>query len=324
MNDDIVDANARLKHFPITFFAVVLGFAGYTLAFLKTEEMLKTGHTFSYILLFVSLALLTTVLLFYSLKGVKYPQSVSLEFMHPVRINFFPLLAKILLVISIVFLSINENVSFYFWMSGTLIQFIASIVIVSTWIQHTHFKIEHMTPAWFIPIVGSIMVPVAGVKHGFTEMSWFFFSTGLIFWIMLFIIVMYRLIFHPPIVEKLLPTMFIMFAPPAIGFISYIKLTGSLDPFAKVLFYISLFMLMIVLFRFKDFIKIKFYLSWWAYTFPLAAVTISSILMFNLTQNSFFKFLALFELGLLTIIIPILVFRTLSEVRAKKLCVEEK
>ena len=42
--------------------------------------------------------------------------------------------------------------------------------------------------------------------------------------IILFSIILNRIIFHNPFAAKFMPTMFILIAPPAIGFISYIKL----------------------------------------------------------------------------------------------------
>lgn len=50
--------------------------------------------------------------------------------------------------------------------TGTVLQFLASILIISSWIHHTHYEIKHMTPGWFIPIVGSLIIPIAGVAHG--------------------------------------------------------------------------------------------------------------------------------------------------------------
>lgn len=76
-------------------------------------------------------------------------------------------------------------------------------------------------------IVGSIIIPIAGVKHGFVELSWFFFSVGLIFWLILLVIVLYRMFFHAPIAEKLMPTLFILFAPPAIGLSLHVYWTAA-------------------------------------------------------------------------------------------------
>ena len=46
---------------------------------------------------------------------------------------------------------------------------------------------------------------------------------------------------------NLLPTMFIMIAPPAVGFISYLNLVPDLDNFARVLYYSALFLTLLLL-----------------------------------------------------------------------------
>ena len=203
-------------------------------------------------------------------------------------------------------------------------QFVASIFIISEWIRHDRFKIEHMTPGWFIPIVGSVIVPIAGVKHGLVELSWFFFSVGIIFWLILLVIVMYRMFFHAPIAERLLPTLFILFAPPAIGFIAYVRLTGGgIDSFGRVLYYFSLFMFFLVLYQLPRLMKINFYLSWWAYSFPMAAKTLASFLMLSLVHDPLIAAIAWFELAFLTVIIAILVVRTITAITRGEICVED-
>ena len=37
-----------------------------------------------------------------------------------------------------------------------------------------------------------------------------------------------------PLPERLLPTVFILIAPPAVGFIAYVRLTGGVDVFAQI------------------------------------------------------------------------------------------
>jgi len=238
----------RLRNFHITFFAIVLGMAGFTLAIQKGGELFPVLELTSDWLLYFTLGLFGLVSLVYLAKAVSHPDTIRKEWNHPIKINFFPLIAKIFLVLSVVYLERNMQISYYAWVTGVVLQLLASVFIISSWINQSHFKIEHMTPGWFIPIVGAIIVPIAGVKHGFLEISWFFFAVGIIFWIALFTIVMYRMIFHASIPDRLLPTLFILFAPPAIGFIAYVKLGGGeLDAFARILYYFSLFMFVLVL-----------------------------------------------------------------------------
>ncbi len=317
-------AAGRLCNFHITFFAIVLGLAGFTLSVQKAGSLLHSLHPVSTVLLYLTVALFGLVGIVYLYKGVTCPGSIKKELNHPIKINFFPLVAKILLVLSVVLLERNMAASLYSWAAGTALQFIASIYIISEWINQGRFKIEHMTPAWFIPIVGSIIVPIAGVKHGFVEISWFFFSVGLIYWMILLVIVLYRMFFHTPIAERLLPSLFILFAPPAIGFIAYVRLTGGgLDSFGRILYYFSLFMFFLVLYQVPRLLKINFYLSWWAYSFPMAAITLASFLMLSLTHDPVIGFIAWFQLAFLTLIVAVLSVKTTLAVVHSEICVED-
>ena len=328
------ESSLRLKNFHITFFAIVLGMAGFSLAVQKVgghegKGILPVLETPATILVYLTIALFVLVGLVYFAKMLKHPDAVKKEFNHPIKVNFFPLIAKVFLVLSVAFLDRDMSISRYLWIIGTILQFVASIVIISIWIRHTHFKIEHVTPGWFIPIVGSIIVPIAGVPHGFVEVSWFFFSVGLVFWMALFTIVLYRMMFYSPIPDRLLPTLFILFAPPAIGFIAYAKLAGLMtleagpDAFARILYYFSLFMFILILFKVQILAKINFYLSWWAYSFPLAAKTLATVVMLHLTGDILFKNIALFELGLLAVVILMLVVVTLKAIVRAEICVED-
>lgn len=317
-------AERRLCHFHITFFAIVLGLAGFALAVQKAALWLHPLHPVSTTLFYLTVALLALVGTTYLTKGMTCPGAVQQELHHPVKINFFPLVAKILLVLSVILLERSVTLSLYVWILGTLLQFVASLGIISEWIRHDRFKIEHMTPAWFIPIVGSIIVPIAGIAHGFIELSWFFFSVGLIFWLILLVIVMYRIFFHAPIADRLLPTLFILFAPPAIGFIAYVRMTGGgLDAFGRILYYFSLFVFFLVLYQLPRLMKIRFYLSWWAYSFPLAAKTLASFVMLGLTHNPLIGAIAWFELVFLTFVIGVLALKTLKAIGRRELCIED-
>ncbi|MFP3442800.1 hypothetical protein R0K18_34200, partial [Pantoea sp. SIMBA_133] len=77
---------------------------------------------------------------------------------------------------------------------------------------------------------------------------------------------------------KLLPTLFILIAPPAVGSISWFQLVGEINAFGRILYYIALFLTLMLLTQTTRFIKLDFFLSWWAYSFPIAAITIASFL----------------------------------------------
>jgi len=317
-------AQQRLRHYPVSFFAVVLGMLGLTLATQKAHQVLGVPWALSTGLL-VATALLTVVIVgTYAVKAALHPASVREEFAHPVRVNFFPILAKIPLILAIILLERSMVWSHAFWVLGAALQFFFSLVIVSRWMGK-EARVESLSPAWFIPIVGSVIVPIAGVAHGYREISWFFFSVGLLFWLALFVVVLNRLIFYKQLPAKLAPTLFILFAPPAIAFIAYTKLTGGeLDVGGRVLYFVSLFLFFLVLTKVRLLARLPFFLSWWAYTFPLAALTLATFLMHHLNPTAGYNILAGGMLTLLGLIVLVVGSRTLRAVGQRQLCVEEE
>lgn len=313
----------RLQHFPVNFLAVLLGLLGFSLTLQKAEHALNLSLSLYGPFLYLTMSLFVAFLLIYLAKWIRFPEEVRKEFNHPIKINFYPILAKLFLILGIIFLSINMELSKYFWIIGALLQLFFSVIILSIWIRQTKFEVHHLNPAWFIPIVGNVLVPIAGSQHGFMEISWFFFSVGVVMWITLFIIVFNRIIFHNPIPDRLVPTFFILFAPPSIAFISYVNLTGSLDTFARILYYVSFFLVIIVFSQFRLYSKIQFYISWWAYTFPTVAFTVATMLIYHKTDYTFFLLLAYCMLIILTLIMVYVTYRTIQAIKNVEICIEE-
>jgi tellurite resistance protein len=101
----------RLQNFPISFFAIILGMSGFTLAFQRYEKILNLPFHISGYLLWVTGVLFVLVSVLYLLKMVLFSDSFKKELNHPIRINFFPLIAKIFLVNAVIFLSLKFTIS---------------------------------------------------------------------------------------------------------------------------------------------------------------------------------------------------------------------
>ncbi len=314
---------SRLQNFPISWFAVVMGMTGFTIAWHRAETLFAMPVKPSPVLLGLTITIFLVLAGFYLAKAVKYPDSVRAEFGHPVKLNFFPTISIGLILISIAVLPYSDSASLVCWAVGTLLHLTFTLYVLSVWLHHTHFEVAHINPAWFIPIVGNILVPIAGVQHASPEVSWFFFSIGLVFWLVLLTIIFYRMFFHHPLPAKLLPTLFILIAPPAVGFISWIQLTGEVDAFARILYYSAIFLTLMLMTQVRRFLRLEFFLSWWAYSFPMAAITIATFVMYHQLQLAFFKGLGVVLLLLLTVLIAVLAGKTAQAVRRRAICIEE-
>lgn len=314
---------SKLTYFPITFFAMIMGMTGLTLTWQKASHLLNLPEIISNLLLILTACLFLIVTLTYLLKAVLKTAAVASELNHPTKLSFFPAFSISMILLSVATLTVSAQLSETLWAIGSTLHLSFTLYVLTQWIHHPRFQIAHSTPAWFIPVVGNILIPIAGVEHGYIELSWFFFSIGLLYWIVLKTLLFNRIIFHDPLPEKMLPTLFIFIAPPAVGFISYIKLNGELDNVARILFYAAMFLVLLLFTQLPRFIGIRFYMSWWAYSFPLAASALAAQLMYSLNPHPGFYYLSLLLISIATLVIALLFFRTLLALKRDEICQPE-
>ena len=312
----------RLRYFPISWFSMIMGLAGFTIAWSRAEKFFALDFGLSRLLLGLTCGLALLLAGALLAKLIRYPEEIKAELRHPVKLAFVPTVSIALMLLAAALLTAAPRVSFVLWAAGASGHLLLTLYAMSSWIHQNKYEIVHLNPAWFIPVVGNILVPIAGVHHGPADISWFFFSIGLFFWPMLTAIIFYRLIFHGSLPERFVPTLFIFIAPPAAGFISYLQLTGSLDPVAYILYAVALFFTLLLSVQAGYFIRLKFFLSWWAYSFPLAAITIATLIMAERTGTAFYGGLAAVLLAILSIIIALLLARTGLAVARREICIE--
>lgn len=320
-DDATVVGNLRkLPHLPVNLFAIVMGMAGLTLATLRFESAfgISAGISLAFLGATVSVLLLLSAL--YLLKLVKHPQAVRAEWNHPVKIAFFPAISIGLILTGTALVPFFFHAGLAVWAVGAILHLSATLAVISAWIGHRAFEAVHLNPAWFIPVVGNVLVPIGGVGLGFVEISWFFFSIGIAFWMVLLTLVFNRLIFHNPLPERLLPTLVILVAPPSAGFIAWMQLSGELDAFGRILYFSALFFVMVVAVQISRFAKLPFTIAWWAYSFPLAAFSVASFIYADASGHAAMKGMAYAIYAALLAVLATLVIKTINAARRDEIC----
>ncbi|WP_024787994.1 MULTISPECIES: SLAC1 anion channel family protein [unclassified Lebetimonas] len=313
-----------LQYFPVQLFAVVMGLSGLTIAYAKAFHFLHLPYWPYFILLILDTAAFFCIFITYMIKWIKYPDAIKAEINHPVKSSFIPAISISFLLISIAYMDYAPTISVTFWWIGAWLHLFFTFSVIKFWIRHS-FDVKMISPAWFIPIVGNVLVPVAGVDVVNEYINLFFFTLGIFYWIVLFTIVTYRMIFHHPLPKKLIPTFFILIAPPAVGFISYFRITfGSIDIFSMILYLIGLFTFLLLIAKKSLYTQIPFFISWWAYTFPLAAITIATTLIYSSFKNCSMYWFSLLLLAIVTVVVFYVAYKTYLAIKAEKICIPEE
>jgi len=312
----------KLKYFPITAFAIIMGLSGLTIVFAKFYHMQWLPEWPFKVFLFFTFGLFLFFMLTYSRKAVNHWEEVLKDFNHPIRINFFSAVSISFILLSIAFLSYWPFLSMVLWWVGVILHTGLMLHTIKFWIQQ-NFEIKFMNPAWFIPVVGNILVPVAGVDFMPAAFSYMYFAIGFFFWIILFAIFLNRVIFHHQLPQKFIPTLFILIAPPAVGFIAYIRIAQSWDAFGVFMLFIAYFFVALLISLRKSFYKIRFFISWWAFTFPLMAMTLASVVAYQVSAIQVYKYVSFFMAFIAVFFISLVAWKTIGKVRAGEICVNE-
>jgi tellurite resistance protein len=313
----------RLEEMPISFFAIVMGLSGITLSTRAAEHALALGPVASPWLMWATVGVMGLISLFYLLKLLVHPKAVAAEWNHPVRIAFFPAISISMLLIAAILVPVMPDIARPLWLTGAALQAALTLSVVASWIGHRPFTHAHLNPAWFIPAVGNIVAPLAGGPLGFIELSWLFFSAGLVFWIVLLTLVFNRLVFHDPLPGRLVPTLVILIAPPAVAFVAWLRLGHEVDALARILLNAGYLFLGVVLTQATKLFRLPFALSWWALTFPVAALAIASLLFAEATGSAVHEGIGLALWGALLAIGAGLVLRTLLAMARGEICKPE-
>ena len=278
----------RLAYLPVSLFGSVMGFSGLALAWRLAATEFGLSGWIGAALGLVAGCVFVLLTLCYAIKCIGSSGAVRAEFAHPVAVNFFgtPIIAFLLLPAVVAPYSVLLSKAL--WMIGTVSMLAFAWLIVSRWMS-VRQQVVHATPAWMIPIVGTLNISIVGVTldlPGAAAVSAFGLAVGLFFAIPLFTIILSRLIFEAPMLQAQRPSLLIFVATFAVSFSAYLSVVGRLDLFASSLFYLAVFMFAVLVPKLLFLRSASpFHTSWWAVSFPLAAMA-NAALKFNLHQPS--------------------------------------
>lgn len=312
-----------LRYYPIALFSSVMGFAVVTIAVPQLELIYVLNHIVSTIFVVATtlLFLLNGGILIYRL--IRYRDDVIKDFNHPIKMNFFATISISLLLLAVVYINLSPDLSFVLWVVGTLMQLSLTLIILNRMTWRTSVKLAHFTPVSFIPIVGNLVVPLAGSHHVDPHINWFFFGIGVFFSIVYMTIFINRIFFHAPLPSPLVPTIFIMLAPPSVGFVSYMSIAGELNGFAYMLYAIACFIGLFLIIQLKRVFTGSFSVSAWALLFPSGAITIATIQMSREVAYVFYEWLAMIQIIGLLLLVTYLSWGTIQLARRGSLCMPD-
>ena len=209
---------------------------------------------------------------------------------------------------------------------------VLELYLYGAWMYSQKRTLRSGNPAYQLALVGNFVGANLAAQVGLDEIGLFFFAVGTLYYLLVFISI-YQVIsrevggdsfagrdaVHRPhskfrsIEPFLHPILFLFIAPPSAAALARTQLTSDkqMDHLAKSFFFISLFLFLSLLHCLILFLKhTPFTVSYWAYTFPMAALGSGAIEYATTTKSDVALYFSLILAGLATAVILIVAILT--------------
>jgi len=332
-----------IKNFAPSWFAAVMGTGILAIASYLYSQYIPFLENIAVILFYFNIILFFTLLIPWILRWLLYKENALADLKHPIISNFYATIAISMLVLSSDFILIGKNMLFgeVFWFIGVALTIFFGIATPFIMFKGEHVTIDHINPAWFIPPVGLIVIPIAGsliisqylglMKEFVIFLNYLGWGAGFFLYLALLAICMYRFVLHRPLPNTLIPTIWINLGPIGAGTIALINLVNN-SPFItmKEPFFVFglifwglgiwwVLMAIIMTLYYKKKLGLPFALSWWAFIFPLGAYVVASHSIATIFHLAFVDYIGFALYFLLVFLWSITFIKTLIALYYKKL-----
>jgi len=314
----VAPGRPMLDYLPVGLFGSVMGVTGLSVAWRLAHLRWGVPEMVSVAIAMIAMSAFALMVVAYTVKLVTAFGAVRQEFHHPIAGNLFGTVLISLLQLPIVLAPFAMPFARAMWTLGAAGMVFFAWLIVMRWMSDRQ-QVAHATPAWIIPVVGLLNVPIAVPVLGLPGLHGLMVATlsiGLFFAVPLFTLIFSRLLFQEPLPAALRPSLLILVAPFAVGYSTYTVTTGRTDLFSEGLFALTLFVLAILLGQLRNLpLTCPFRISWWAVSFPIAASSVAALRFATAEPALVNDLVAAALLALATVIIGGLLVFTLMDLR---------
>lgn len=246
-------------------------------------------------------------------KIIKYPKNVAEDLKNPVIASVFPALSMGIMLIATYIKPFKPSLAFGIWVIGLALHIILILFFTIKYVFN--FNIKKVFPSWYIVYVGIVVGSVTAPAFDMANIGQVLFWFGFISYLILLPIILYRVLKIKEIPEPAMPTLVILAAPASLCLAGYMNSFQNKNMFIVwLLLTLSQLTLLYVLLQLPKLLKLPFYPSYSAFTFPLVISGISLKLTNGFLINagkeiSFLKYLVKFEELLAVIIVLYVLIR---------------
>ena len=326
-------AVARLEFMLPAWFAMVMGWSGLALAWLRSTPLLgDEGLGLGLVAGGFALLLFGLLCAASLVRWWAHPLAVLADLRHPVRHAFMAALPISMLLLATLGVGLFWHTHAWLdsllaitWWVGSVLEMVATVWVVGRWLKPKEeggLQWPALTPVMFIPIVGNVLAPLGGVPLGAQGWASAQMGIGLLLWPIMLALLFVRMVQAGPLPPKLAATVFVTVAPPSVLALSLLQL-GASDAWAWGLWGVALFFFLLSCTQLEGLRTQPFGMPHWGMSFPLAAFSALSLRVSQLEGGAWLQLPATVLLALTSLVILGLSFGTWRGLRHGHLLVAE-
>jgi len=256
------------------------------------------------------------ILLLVLIKIIMYPREVKESLNNPVVASVFPTLSMGIMLLSTYLKPYSNSLALGMWIIGLILHIVLIISFTKNYV--IGFNINKVFPSWFIVYVGIVVASVTSPAFNMAGVGQIAFWFGFICYFILLPLVLYRIIKVKNIPEPALPTIVILSAPASLCLAGYMNAFQEKSlAIVYLLLALSQITYILILLTLPKLLKLKFYPSYSAFTFPLVISGISLKLTNAFLTNmgntmALFKYLVKLEELVAVVMVLYVLFRYIN------------
>ena len=266
-----------LEHLSPAWFVPAMGWTGLGLSWARAIQGLgEPAHLVALACASLASLMLVGVGLGMALRWRVHPAPFWADAGHPVKHTFWSALPIGMVLLAALWISLTHvtHVAMTLWWGvGALGELATTLWVIARWLRPKAAggtPLSALTPVIFLPLVGNLLVPWAGVPLGHLTWSSVQMGLGLLLWPVGFTLLWVRLRRFGPLPAHMTPTWFILVVPPSAAALS-LSLFDPPGGLLWTLWGIAAACLMWALTQLKTIVQLEFGLPHWGMSFPLAA-----------------------------------------------------
>jgi tellurite resistance protein len=270
----------RLPIVPAAFFGVVLGLAGLGNAWRAARDVWGAAAIVGEALMAIAALAWAILLVLFVLKWILAREQALEEARHPVQCCFIGLAGVATMLIGLAAMPYSRllaellagvggafTLGFALWRTGLL------------W--RGERDLAATTPVLYLPAVaGGFVMAVVASALGYPDWGSLAFGSAFFSWLAIESVLLHRLYTASTLAPALRPTLGIQLAPPAVGAVAYLSVTGNApDLIAHALVGYALLQALLLARLLPWILEQRFTASYWAFTFGATALATAALRM---------------------------------------------